>query len=67
MFELLSGDALSISLLMQKIGEKNKNRFRQGILNPLLGAGIIEPTVKDKPNSSKQAYRLTEKARSWIG
>ena len=51
---------LSISALMEKVGEKNKNRFRQNVLNPLIEANLIEPTIKDKPNSSKQAYRLTE-------
>ena len=57
---------LSISSLMLKTGEKNKNRFRQNILNPLIEAGLIEPTIKDKPNSSKQAYRLTENAKELI-
>ena len=57
---------LSISSLMLKIGEKNKNRFRQNILNPLIEANLIEPTIKDKPNSSKQAYRLIEKAKELI-
>lgn len=60
---LLLTDNLAISTLMERVGEKNKNRFRQGILNPLIRAGLIEPTVKDKPNSSKQAYRLTDKAK----
>ena len=51
---------------MLKTGEKNKNRFRQNILNPLIEAGLIEPTIKDKPNSSKQAYRLTDNAKELI-
>ena len=59
-------EELSISSLMVKTGEKNKNRFRQNILNPLIEANLIEPTIKDKPNSSKQAYRLTEKAKELI-
>ena len=62
----LISEELSISSLMVKTGEKNKNRFRQNILNPLIEANLIEPTIKDKPNSSKQAYRLTEKAKELI-
>lgn len=48
------------------MSEKNKNRFRQGILQPLIEAGLIEPTIADKPNSSKQAYKLTNKAPKWM-
>lgn len=62
LYSLLT-DNLSISALMEKVGEKNKNRFRQGILTPLVTAELIEPTIKDKPTSSKQAYKLTDKAR----
>ena len=63
--ELRTGN-LAISQLMGKVGEKNKNRFRQNLLNPLIEAELIEPTIKDKPNSSKQAYRLTSKAMEWM-
>ena len=50
-------------LLMGIVSEKNRSRFKQNILNPLIEAGLVEPTIKNKPTSSKQAYRLTEKAR----
>ncbi len=62
----LSVDTLSISSLMVKVGMKNKNRFRQRVLSPLIEAGLIELTIKDKPNSSKQAYRLTEKGHAFL-
>ena len=65
LYSLLS-ENLSISALMEKVGEKNKNRFRQNVLNPLIEADLIEPTIKAKPNSSKQAYKLTEKAKEFI-
>lgn len=51
---------------MEKVGEKNKNRFRQGVLEPLIKADLVEPTIKDRPTSSKQAYRLTDKAKELI-
>ena len=33
------------------------------MLNPLLNAGLAEMTIPDKPRSSKQRYRLTDKGR----
>lgn len=51
---------------MEKTGVKNKNRFRQNILNILIEAQLIECTIKDKPNSSKQAYKLTDKGRELL-
>ncbi len=57
-------NTLSMPSLMEKVGRKNRSRFKQDILSPLIEAGLVEWTVKDKPNSSKQAYRLTEKGRA---
>jgi DNA-binding PadR family transcriptional regulator len=33
------------------------------VLNPLLDADLAEMTILDKPRSSKQRYRLTDKGR----
>lgn len=32
------------------------------LYSPLIGAELIEPTIKDMPNSPKQSYTLTGKA-----
>ena len=42
---------------------KGQSNFRDRYLGPALGAGLIEMTIPDKPRSSKQKYRLTEKGR----
>ncbi len=47
-------------------GEKNKNRLRQKVQYPLIGAELIEPTIKETPNSPKQSYALTEKFKAYM-
>lgn len=46
---------------MVVVGRANRTKFRDQFLNPLLDAGYLEMTVPDKPRSSKQKYRLSEK------
>ncbi len=49
---------------IQKILQlKHDEHFREAYLQPALLAGLIEMTIPDKPRSSKQRYRLTEKGR----
>ena len=55
-----------IEVLMKVPEQTNRTRFRKTILRPLLDAGFIEMTIPDKPRSSKQKYRLTEKGRSFV-
>ena len=38
----------------------SRYQFRTYYLIPLLELGLIEPTIKDKPNSNKQRYKTTE-------
>lgn len=49
--------------LMTITGRSDRTKFRHQVLNPMLGAGLIEMTIPDKPRSSKQKYRVTEKGR----
>lgn len=53
----------SITELMEWVGRTNRTKFREEILNPLLETRLVEMTIPDKPRSSKQKYRLTEKGR----
>ena len=43
--------------LMELLCLKHRPTFRDNYLLPALGLGVIEMTVPDKPNSSKQRYR----------
>ena len=56
----------AIGELMLVVGRSNRTKFRDQVLNPLLEAGLIEMTIPDKPRSSKQKYRLTEKGRRFL-
>jgi hypothetical protein len=50
----------STSLALMKIsGRKNKTKFMQDILNPLIKCGFFELTIPERPRSPKQKYRST--------
>ncbi|MDR3054041.1 MAG: putative DNA binding domain-containing protein [Zoogloeaceae bacterium] len=51
---------LSRQALQDALGLKDNRHFRQTYLLPALNSGLVEMTLPDKPNSSKQCYRLTE-------
>jgi len=47
-------------------GRSDRTKFRDQVLNPLIEVGLIEMTIPDKPRSSLQKYRLTEKGRAFL-
>jgi ATP-dependent DNA helicase RecG len=49
----------------QALALKDRFYFREAYLAPALAAGLIEMTIPDKPRSSRQKYRLTEKGRKF--
>jgi hypothetical protein len=60
--EALPGE-MSRAELMEKLRMKDRMHFRMDYLQPSLAAGLIEMTIPNKPRSSKQKYRLTDKGR----
>lgn len=49
--------------LQSALGLSDRKSFRERYLKPALADGLIEMTIPDKPRSSKQKYRLTDKGR----
>jgi ATP-dependent DNA helicase RecG len=49
---------MSLIELMSLLKRTDRTKFRDQVLNPLIEAGLVEPTIPDKPTSSKQKYRL---------
>ena len=54
----LGDEALSTRELLSKLGLKHRPTFTTTYLRPALELGLIEMTIPDKPNSSKQKYRV---------
>ena len=48
---------------MQQLDIKHRPTFLYNDLQKALDLNLLEMTIPDKPNSSKQKYRLTEKGR----
>ena len=57
LLEKLGDEELSAGELMQRLGLKNRAAFSRTYLKPALEQSLIQMTIPDKPNSSKQRYR----------
>ena len=55
--------AQPITELMAVAGRKDRTKFRNQVLRPLLEAGWIEMTIPDRPTSRNQRYRTTGAGR----
>jgi ATP-dependent DNA helicase RecG len=45
--------------LISALSLKNRTKFKQKYLNPLIEQGLLQMTIPDKPNSRMQKYQLT--------
>jgi Fic family protein len=58
--------AMNRTELQAKLQLKSQANFRDRYLQPALAEGLIEMTIPDKPRSSKQKYRLTQKGKRFV-
>lgn len=63
MTRVLGNETLSAKELMDRLGLKHRPTFSYNYLHPALELGLIERTVPNKPNSSKQKYRAIKKVK----
>jgi len=63
---LLKACELGRKAIAQGLGTSNRSGHLSRILVELVGEGLIEPTLPDKPNSRLQKYRLTEKGLEYV-
>ena len=59
-------DGVDVRCLMKSIDQTNRSRFRNQFIKPLINVGLLEYTIPDKPQSSKQQYKTTEKGLALI-
>ena len=52
--------------LQEALCLKGRANFEERYLKPAVEAGLVEPTLPNKPNSRLQKYRLTLKGRTWL-
>jgi hypothetical protein len=62
----LESTILSRKEIFMAIGKSGDHRAFRRVIEPLLADNYIEMTIPDKPNSSLQKYRLTDKGVSAI-
>jgi ATP-dependent DNA helicase RecG len=62
MLAVMSGE-MTRGEIQDKLGLKDEKHFRESYQQVAVKLGFIEMTIPDKPRSSKQKYRLTEKGR----
>lgn len=57
LLDAIGDDIVSSKELMERLGIKHRPNFRDKYLLPAMKLGLIEMTIPDKPNSSKQKYK----------
>ena len=63
---LLEKTDLSKKDIFSSLGVSSQYKNYRDKLGPLIVSGLISPTIKDKPNSPKQKYTITELGISYL-
>ncbi len=57
---------LGAGAIREVLGLKDRTHVRNTYIVPALEAELIEYAIPEKPNSSLQKYRLTDKGKEWV-
>ena len=63
---LLTRQPISMKSLLIETEQTNRGRFMNNYIKPMIELGLIEMTVPDQPNSSKQKYVIGIKGKELI-
>lgn len=63
LIKLMNGQEYSGIEMMELVRIKHRPTFLYNYLQPAIELGLVELTIPDKPNSSKQKYKLTPKGK----
>jgi ATP-dependent DNA helicase RecG len=59
-------DPQPLQVLMERCGRTDRTKFRNQVLRPLVEAGLLAPTIPEKPRSPRQRYRTTEAGKALL-
>ena len=65
---LLTRQPISMKSLLVEMDQTNRGRFMANYIKPMIELGLLEMTVPDQPNSSKQKYVIGSKGKEllWV-
>lgn len=63
---VLTSEPIKLEKLMEWIGYKNRNTFRENYLDPLQQMDLVAKTNPDNPNDPEQKYMITEKGKLFL-
>jgi len=55
-----------MALIGKSRRRRDGGRVRDQVLKPMLADGLLEMTLPDKPTSSKQRYRTSDKGKTLL-
>ena len=63
---LLTRRPISMKSLLVEMDQTNRGRFMANYIKPMIELGLLEMTVPDQPNSSKQKYVIGSKGKELL-